>query len=167
MVQQARRAVGVAGSAGSGRGGQGQGRGLGEMRTRGATATASAANTEAILPVHSKWNGVPSFVQKVEAFRWFFCNEGFNANHIAFPFSGCPFTGYPPSSLPERKEQRIREVKQPEEPENTTPVLCTGHIPHGFYKDQMQGFFQELGAIKKRVSIARNHKTGKSKHSDR
>ncbi|KAM3240875.1 hypothetical protein ACQJBY_054116 [Aegilops geniculata] len=62
------------------------------------------------------------------------------------------------TELPEGKEQRIREVKQPEEPENTISVQCTGHIPHGFYKDQMQGFFQELGAIKKRVSIARNHK---------
>ncbi|KAM3240874.1 hypothetical protein ACQJBY_054116 [Aegilops geniculata] len=68
------------------------------------------------------------------------------------------------TELPEGKEQRIREVKQPEEPENTISVQCTGHIPHGFYKDQMQGFFQELGAIKKRVSIARNHKPFHSRH---
>uniref|UniRef100_A0A453NUD5 Uncharacterized protein n=7 Tax=Aegilops tauschii subsp. strangulata TaxID=200361 RepID=A0A453NUD5_AEGTS len=35
----------------------------------------------------------------------------------------------------------IRETKQPEEPENTTHVLCTGHIPHSFCEDHMQGFF--------------------------
>uniref|UniRef100_A0A8R7K2L1 Uncharacterized protein n=1 Tax=Triticum urartu TaxID=4572 RepID=A0A8R7K2L1_TRIUA len=30
----------------------------------------------------------------------------------------------------EGKEQRIREKKQPEEPENTAPVLYISHIPH-------------------------------------
>ncbi|VAI17042.1 unnamed protein product [Triticum turgidum subsp. durum] len=30
----------------------------------------------------------------------------------------------------EVKEQRIREKKQPEEPENTAPVLYICHIPH-------------------------------------
>jgi nucleolar protein 15 len=38
----------------------------------------------------------------------------------------------------EGKEKRIKE-KQPEEPENTATVLYIGHIPHGFYEDQMQG----------------------------
>ncbi|XP_044346325.1 uncharacterized protein [Triticum aestivum] len=41
-----------------------------------------------------------------------------------------------------------------------------GHIPHGFYKDQMQGFFQELGAIKKRVSIVWNRKMKLVVHGD-
>ncbi|XP_048536880.1 uncharacterized protein LOC125515452 [Triticum urartu] len=35
--------------------------------------------------------------------------------------SCCPLEG---------KEQRIREKKQPEEPENTAPVLYISHIPH-------------------------------------
>ena len=38
----------------------------------------------------------------------------------------------------EAKEKRIKE-KQLVEPENTATVLYIGHIPHGFYEDQMQG----------------------------
>ena len=46
------------------------------------------------------------------------------------------------------------------------PCPMYGHIPHGFYKDQMQGFFQELGAIKKRVSIVWNRKMKLVVHGD-
>ncbi|KAJ0979128.1 hypothetical protein J5N97_014602 [Dioscorea zingiberensis] len=42
-------------------------------------------------------------------------------------------------------------------------VLYIGRIPHGFYEDQMEGFFKQFGKIK-RLRIARNRKTGKSKH---
>nr|ABK23784.1 unknown [Picea sitchensis] len=42
-------------------------------------------------------------------------------------------------------------------------VLYIGHIPHGFFEDQMRGFFSQFGAIK-RLRISRNRKTGKSKH---
>lgn len=42
-------------------------------------------------------------------------------------------------------------------------VLYIGRIPHGFYEDQMEGFFQQFGSIK-RLKIARSRKTGKSKH---
>ncbi|RCV05551.1 hypothetical protein SEVIR_1G090500v4 [Setaria viridis] len=59
--------------------------------------------------------------------------------------------------------KRLRKVQQPEEPENTATVVYIGHIPHGFYEDQMQGFFKQFGDIK-RLRIARNRKTGKSKH---
>ncbi|KAJ1268393.1 hypothetical protein BS78_07G131500 [Paspalum vaginatum] len=59
--------------------------------------------------------------------------------------------------------KRIRKVQEPEEPENTTTIVYVGHIPHGFYEDQMQGFFKQFGDIK-RLRIARNRKTGKSKH---
>ncbi|XP_008793335.1 MKI67 FHA domain-interacting nucleolar phosphoprotein-like [Phoenix dactylifera] len=57
-----------------------------------------------------------------------------------------------------------RRISEPEEPVNeTATVLYLGHIPHGFYEEQMQGFFQQFGKIK-RLRIARNRKTGKSKH---
>jgi len=56
-----------------------------------------------------------------------------------------------------------RKLQQPEEPENTATVVYIGHIPHGFYEDQMKGFFKQFGDIK-RLRIARNRKTGKSKH---
>jgi len=58
--------------------------------------------------------------------------------------------------------RRIREVEV-EPVQNTATVLYIGHIPHGFYEDQMEGFFKQFGTIK-RLRIARNRKTGKSKH---
>ncbi|KAF8403224.1 hypothetical protein HHK36_011324 [Tetracentron sinense] len=57
-----------------------------------------------------------------------------------------------------------RKLPDPEEPvENTATVLYIGRIPHGFYEDEMEGFFKQFGIIK-RLRIARNKKTGKSKH---
>lgn len=46
---------------------------------------------------------------------------------------------------------------------STSGVLYIGHIPHGFYEDQMRGFFGQFGTIK-RLRLSRNKKTGKSKH---
>lgn len=59
--------------------------------------------------------------------------------------------------------KKLRKVQQPEEPENTATIVYIGHIPHGFYEDEMKGFFKQFGDIK-RLRIARNRKTGKSKH---
>jgi nucleolar protein 15 len=42
-------------------------------------------------------------------------------------------------------------------------VIYVGRIPHGFYEDQMRGFFSQFGDIK-RLRLSRNKKTGKSKH---
>ena len=42
-------------------------------------------------------------------------------------------------------------------------VLYLGHVPHGFYEDQMNGFFSQFGAVS-RLRLSRNKKTGKSKH---
>jgi hypothetical protein len=38
-------------------------------------------------------------------------------------------------------KKRLRKRQEPEEPENTATVLYIGHIPHGFYEEQMQGEF--------------------------
>ncbi|KAJ6802388.1 MKI67 FHA domain-interacting nucleolar phosphoprotein-like [Iris pallida] len=54
-------------------------------------------------------------------------------------------------------------VAEKEPVKDTATVLYVGHIPHGFYEDQMEGFFKQFGTIK-RLRIARNRKTGKSKH---
>jgi nucleolar protein 15 len=43
-------------------------------------------------------------------------------------------------------------------------VLYLGHIPHGFYEEQMKGFFSQFGIVT-RLRLARNKKTGRSKHS--
>ena len=42
-------------------------------------------------------------------------------------------------------------------------VVYLGHIPHGFYEEQMKGFFSQFGTVS-RVHLARNKKTGRSKH---
>ena len=42
-------------------------------------------------------------------------------------------------------------------------VLYLGHIPHGFYEEQMRGFFAQFGTVS-RLRLARNKKTGRSKH---
>ena len=42
-------------------------------------------------------------------------------------------------------------------------VLYVGHIPHGFYEEQMRGVFSQFGPVS-RLRLARNKKTGRSKH---
>lgn len=55
------------------------------------------------------------------------------------------------------------KLPKSETPVNTATVLYIGRIPHGFYENEMEGFFRQFGTIK-RLRIARNKKTGKSKH---
>ena len=42
-------------------------------------------------------------------------------------------------------------------------VVYLGHIPHGFYEEQMRGFFSQFGTVS-RLRLARNKRTGRSKH---
>ena len=42
-------------------------------------------------------------------------------------------------------------------------VLYIGHVPHGFYEDQMRAYFGQFGEVT-RLRLSRNKKTGKSKH---
>mmetsp|Transcript_26205 Transcript_26205/g.49786 ORF Transcript_26205/g.49786 Transcript_26205/m.49786 type:complete len:250 (-) Transcript_26205:2203-2952(-) len=42
-------------------------------------------------------------------------------------------------------------------------VIYIGHIPHGFYEEQMRGFFSQFGVVT-RVRLSRSKKTGRSKH---
>ncbi|GMY18457.1 uncharacterized RNA-binding protein C1827.05c isoform X1 [Fagus crenata] len=64
-----------------------------------------------------------------------------------------PLEGGPGRKLPEQKPQS----------DDKATVLYLGRIPHGFYEKEMEGFFSQFGKIK-RLRIARNKKTGKSKH---
>lgn len=41
--------------------------------------------------------------------------------------------------------KKLRKVQQPEEPENTATVVYIGHVPHGFYEDEMKGMFLSIG----------------------
>jgi len=42
-------------------------------------------------------------------------------------------------------------------------VVYLGHIPYGFFEDQMKGFFSQFGTIT-RLRLARSKRTGNSKH---
>ncbi|XP_058079511.1 uncharacterized protein LOC131227721 isoform X2 [Magnolia sinica] len=65
-----------------------------------------------------------------------------------------PLEGGPGRKLPKSREEPLKDI---------ATVLYIGHIPHGFYEDQMEAFFKQFGKIKN-LRIARNKKTGKSKH---
>ncbi|CAA0826389.1 RNA-binding (RRM/RBD/RNP motifs) family protein [Striga hermonthica] len=56
-----------------------------------------------------------------------------------------------------------RILPKTEDRENKATILYIGRIPHGFYEDEMEAFFKQFGTIR-RLRIARNKKTGKSKH---
>ncbi|RKP23526.1 hypothetical protein SYNPS1DRAFT_18451, partial [Syncephalis pseudoplumigaleata] len=42
-------------------------------------------------------------------------------------------------------------------------VVYVGRIPHGFYEDEMRGYFGQFGTVS-RLRLSRNKKTGRSKH---
>jgi nucleolar protein 15 len=41
-------------------------------------------------------------------------------------------------------------------------VVYLGHVPHGFYEEQMMGFFSQFGDVQ-RVRLSRSKKTGRSR----
>ena len=43
----------------------------------------------------------------------------------------------------------------------TPGVIYLGHIPHGFYEDQIRGFFTQFGRVNK-VRLSRSKKVGDS-----
>ena len=45
---------------------------------------------------------------------------------------------------------------------STEGVVYLGHIPHGFYEDQMSAFFKQFGVVK-RLRLSRSKKTGRSR----
>ncbi|KAG8876273.1 hypothetical protein FRB98_007381 [Tulasnella sp. 332] len=61
----------------------------------------------------------------------------------------------------ETVRKRLAEAKK--RPLEARGVIHVGHIPHGFYEDQMRGYFSQFGDIT-RLRLSRNKKTGRSKH---
>lgn len=67
----------------------------------------------------------------------------------------------------ERIEARLRELKNetpavPAAKPQGSRVIYVGHIPHGFYEDQMRGFFSQFGDVRN-VRLSRSKRTGGSK----
>ncbi|XP_057848758.2 uncharacterized RNA-binding protein C1827.05c [Cryptomeria japonica] len=73
--------------------------------------------------------------------------EGSNVDHIQ----------------PQSVKKKVQKGGQMGSDEKKPTVLYIGHIPHGFYEEQMRGFFSQFGTIK-RLRISRNKKTGNSRH---
>ncbi|KAF6257365.1 RNA-binding domain-containing protein [Scenedesmus sp. NREL 46B-D3] len=48
-------------------------------------------------------------------------------------------------------------------PDPLTAVVYIGHLPHGFYEDELLGFFSQFGKLV-RVRLSRSKKTAKPKH---
>lgn len=61
------------------------------------------------------------------------------------------------------KREKKRKVIPVSNYADKSAVIYVGRIPHGFYEDQMRGFFSQFGDIK-RLRLSRNKTTGKSKH---
>ena len=62
-----------------------------------------------------------------------------------------------------KSAQRKRRKRAPaEDEEGMTAVLYIGHIPHGFYEDQMRGYFSQFGDVV-RLRLSRSKKTGGSR----
>jgi nucleolar protein 15 len=62
----------------------------------------------------------------------------------------------------EQRELSKEEKKAIRDANYTGGVIYLGHIPHGFYEEQMKGFFSQFGTVK-RLKLSRSKKTGKSK----
>ncbi|KZS94272.1 RNA-binding domain-containing protein [Sistotremastrum niveocremeum HHB9708] len=58
-------------------------------------------------------------------------------------------------------QRRLAQAKK--QPTAHRGVLYVGRIPHGFYEDQMKGYFSQFGDVT-RVRLSRSKKSGKSKH---
>ncbi|XP_011640304.1 MKI67 FHA domain-interacting nucleolar phosphoprotein-like [Pogonomyrmex barbatus] len=69
------------------------------------------------------------------------------------------------AEVTEKKEVNLRKprVKQfkAQKSENKG-IVYVGHIPHGFYEEQMKDYFQQFGKVL-RVRVARSQKTGRSR----
>lgn len=62
---------------------------------------------------------------------------------------------------PSKKEKK-RLAAERREKEDKSRVIYVGHVPHGFYEDQMRGFFSQFGEVT-RLRLSRSKKTGGSK----
>ncbi|EIW84101.1 RNA-binding domain-containing protein [Coniophora puteana RWD-64-598 SS2] len=58
-------------------------------------------------------------------------------------------------------QRRLEKAKR--EPTSDRGVISVSRLPHGFYEDQLKGYFSQFGNVT-RLRVSRNKKTGKSKH---
>ncbi|KAJ3336980.1 hypothetical protein HDU93_001825 [Gonapodya sp. JEL0774] len=95
-----------------------------------------------------------------------------NVPHSSAPKDSKPTGGdafsknRPTIALRDEDEKKMRaKVKalQPAPPTSAPTVVYLGRIPHGFVEEGIRGYFEQFGEVG-RVRVARNKKTGHSKH---
>jgi len=67
-----------------------------------------------------------------------------------------------PAKKDEKKLKRNKKRSADTDGNGMSSVVYIGHIPHGFYEEQMRGFFSQFGDVE-RVRLSRSKKTGGSK----
>ena len=77
---------------------------------------------------------------------------------------GDSFDGDELDSAIETAQERLKGAanRAAAEPRESS-IIYLGHVPHGFYEEQMNSFFSQFGNVK-RLRLSRNKKTGRSKH---
>ena len=86
-------------------------------------------------------------------------------------FEGIDDEGVPTAAAPLRPSEKKRKRKeaaaqaevQKARQSKASQVIYVGHLPHGFYEKELQGFFSQFGTVS-RVKVSRSKKTGASKH---
>ncbi|KAI3613115.1 ribosomal biogenesis protein gar2 [Moniliophthora roreri] len=58
-------------------------------------------------------------------------------------------------------KRKLEKAKR--QPTEDRGVVYIGRLPHGFYEDQLKGYFSQFGDVT-RLRVSRNKKTGRSKH---
>ncbi|EGN98964.1 hypothetical protein SERLA73DRAFT_181710 [Serpula lacrymans var. lacrymans S7.3] len=58
-------------------------------------------------------------------------------------------------------KRRLEKAKR--KPTEDKGVIYIGRLPHGFFEDQLRGYFSQFGDVT-RLRLSRNKKTGRSKH---
>mmetsp|Transcript_6580 Transcript_6580/g.10854 ORF Transcript_6580/g.10854 Transcript_6580/m.10854 type:complete len:310 (-) Transcript_6580:91-1020(-) len=61
-----------------------------------------------------------------------------------------------------KRGKKRRSRRRPKGRKANRGVVYLGHIPHGFYENEMQGFFSQFGEVT-RLRLSRNRKTKRSK----
>jgi nucleolar protein 15 len=68
----------------------------------------------------------------------------------------------PDIPLAKNGKKKLRKAKE-NSPEDEPGVVFVGHLPHGFYEDEMRGYFGQFGDIT-RLRLSRSKRSGASKH---
>ncbi|KAL0563500.1 nucleolar protein, partial [Marasmius crinis-equi] len=88
--------------------------------------------------------------------------EDSSDDEIGGPIEGIDITKLPTVAKDdETVKRRLEKAKR--QPTEDRGVIYIGRLPHGFYEDQLKGYFSQFGDIT-RLRVSRNKRTGRSKH---